>query len=142
MEIYIEIFYFSTAGGLWVMIEIYDLDPKEYEYYKKHTRRGKNSNFDTARKKFTAMIMNACEVKDMPGCKIYKFGNFNIAVRHGEKKVSLVYWSNRKLYVSPERAAKLRETYKLLGLKVDDEVIDENDEKEGVEEDQESSTVA
>lgn len=97
-------------------LEIYDIDDKAFKYYQDYSKRGKDCDLDTAKKRFTALILNACKTKDLGlGSIIYKFGDFNLVVKYGEKKVSWIYWGNREK-VTKEHQESLKETYVKLGL--------------------------
>lgn len=106
------------------MYKMYTMDDLSFKFYIEDTKRGKNCTKECVERKLLAMMLCASQVNDNGcGCKIYKFGTFNIGVREDSNEIGIVYWTQKATYVSPEQSQKLRELYELLGLSEDGQTI-------------------
>ncbi len=106
------------------LFKIYSLGDKTYKWYREDTKRGKNCTRDCVERKLTALMLCAVKVSDNGcGCKTYRFGTFNIAVREKADDIGVVYWTQRAIYVSPEKSQQLHECYKYLGLSEDGQSV-------------------
>lgn len=113
------------------LYKIYQLNDNTFSWYRKDTKRGKNCTKECVERKLTALMLCAVDVLDNGlGCKTYKFGTFNISVREDSNEIGIVYWSQKALYVSPEKSELLHKCYTLMGLSEDgQEIIGEIDDK-------------
>lgn len=113
------------------MYKMYTMDDLSFKFYIEDTKRGKNCTKECVERKLLAMMLCASQVDDNGcGCKIYKFGTFNIGVREDSDEIGTVYWTQKATYVSPEQSQKLRDLYAILGLSEDGQtVLDKIDEK-------------
>ncbi len=113
--------------------KIYRLGDQTYKWYREDTKRGKNCTRECVERKLTALMLCAVQVNDNGlGCKMYKFGTFNIGVRDKSDEIGVVYWTQRGTYVSPEKSALLHKCYEYLGLSEDGQSIIKDVDEEGL----------
>lgn len=116
-----------------MMYKLYTMDDLSFKFYIEDTKRGKQCSRECVERKLLAMMLNASEIIDNGcGCKIYRFGTFNICVREDSDLIGTVYWTQKSTYVSPAQSQILKDLYRLLGLSEDGQTIKKDIDEAGI----------